>query len=212
MENKQLYIFDICGTLYHSNTTMDFCEYRCKSKITKFILKYSKSFIGKIVNKILFRFIGFELIRYLHLKSLEGILDYKLNEDAKDFVESFLEKKKIEEVHEILKNSDKDKVVLVSATIEPVAKAIACRLGNLTYLSSALKYDNNKKCLGKIENDLLGNKHKYFKNKKIDFIITDNESDIVLCEMADKVIIVSKKKNFDFWNNQNINISKIIGV
>jgi phosphoserine phosphatase len=208
LQNK--IIFDICGTLYDSNTTMDFCEYRAVG-IKKKILKLSKTILAKVINKLSVKFFNFDLIRMLHIRSLKDLDINTLQKDANDFVEQYLEKKKIDEVHNILKNYDKNDVILVSATIEPLAKAIAKKLGNLNYIATSLNYENNI-CKGTIKEDLLGNKQKYFQNRKIDFIITDNKSDLELCKLSKEIVIVTKKKNILFWQKQNINVSKIIEV
>jgi len=209
MQNK--IIFDICGTLYNSNTTMDFCEYRCDKKSKKIILKLSKTILAKVINKLSLKFFNFDLIRVLHVKSLKDLDINTLQKDANNFVEQYLEKKKIDEVHNILKKYDKNDVILVSATIDPMAKAIAQKLGGLKYISTTLEYKEDK-CLGKIKDDLLGNKQHYFKNQEIEFIITDNKSDLALCQMAKEVVIVSKNKNIKFWENQDLKVSKIIKV
>lgn len=207
LQNK---IFDICGTLYDSNTTMDFCEYRVSGK-NKTILKLSKTILAKVINKISVKLFAYDIIRILHIKTLKGLKDTEIEKDADDFVDTYLENKKIEEVHEILKNYNKEDITLVSATIEPVAKAIAKKLGSLNYLATTLEYHEDK-CLGKIKDDLLGNKQHCFKNQEIEFIITDNKSDLDLCKMAKEVVIVSKRKNLVFWQNQDLKLQKIIEV
>lgn len=208
LQNK--IIFDICGTLYNSNTTMDFCEYRAIGAKKK-ILKLSKTIFGKIINKILVKILNYDYIRILHVNSLKNLDVKTIEKDVNEFVEKYLENKKIEEVHEILKNFNKEDIILVSATIEPIAKGIAKKLDNLKYLATTLEYEDDR-CLGIIKDDLLGNKQNYFQNKEVDFIITDNISDLKLCEISKEIIIVSKEKNLDFWKKQNLNIKKIIKV
>lgn len=189
---------------------MDFCEFRVAGSKKK-ILKLSKTIFGKVINKLSIKFFDYDMIRVLHIKSLKDINVQILEKDANDFVEQYLENKKIKEVHDILKNYDNEDVILVSATIDIIANAIAHKLGGLKYISTILEYKEDK-CLGKIKDDLLGNKQHYFKNQEIEFIITDNKSDLPLCQMAKEVVIVSKKKNLSFWENQDLKISKMIKV
>lgn len=151
------------------------------------------------------------MIRVLHISTLKNKNIKELENDAKLFVDNYLEDRKIIEVRQKLEEFSKDEIIFVSATIEPVAKAISQKLGSIKYLATTLKYKGNH-CLGMIENDLLGNKQNYFKNSDVDFIITDNKSDLPLCKMAKDVIIVSKEKNIKFWENQDLNILKIIKV
>jgi phosphoserine phosphatase len=204
-------IFDICGTLYNSNTTMDFCEYRCKSARKRKLLKFSKTFFGKLVNKLLVMLFNYDFIRVLHLKSLKGLTKNEIEKDAAFFVNFFLINKKIDEVHVILNNYEKEDIVLVSATIQPIAEAIAHKLGGVKYLSTTLEY-NYDKCTGTIKDDLLGNKQNYFRDQEIELVITDNKSDLSLCKKAKEVVIVSKKKNLSFWEKRKLKISKFIKV
>lgn len=208
MQNK---IFDICGTLYNSNTTMDFCEYRCNNRFKKTLLKLSKTLPSKALNKILLILFDLDMIRVLHVSSLKNRTKKELEKDAELFVDNYLEDRKITEVHNKLKEFSKDEIILVSATVEPVAKAISQKLGNVKYMATTLKYQDDI-CLGIIKDDLLGNKQNYFKDSNVDFIITDNKSDLPLCKTAKDVIIVSKEKNLKFWENQDLNILKIIKV
>ncbi|WP_435235711.1 HAD family hydrolase [Psychromonas sp. PT13] len=204
-------IFDICGTLYNSNTTMDFCEWRCDSLILKSLLRLSKTLPLKVVNKILIKLFHFDFIRVFHIYTLKNKTVEQIKLDSLNFVDAFLEFKKIDEVHEQLARFQKEDILLVSATIEPVAKAIAERLGNIEYLSTTLDCDNEI-YVGKILEDLLGNKHQYFQGKKIDFIITDNKSDYELCLMSKEINIVSKEKNVSFWESKKLKNYKMIKV
>lgn len=211
INKKKVNIFDICGTLYSSNTTMDFCEFRCEKKLIKFILILSKSFLGKVVNKILIKFFKFDFIRKMHIKTLVDLKKEKIENDAIRFVKFFLKSKKNNEVHKLLDNFIKKNIILVSATIDPVAKAISEELGGLSYISTTLEYSENRST-GRIKNDLLGNKQLHFKDDQVNFIVTDNKSDLKLCQKATKVMIVSKSKNLNFWNNASLDISRIIKI
>ena len=204
-------IFDICGTLYNSNTTMDFCEWRCDSLILKSLLRLSKTLPLKVVNKILIKLFHFDFIRVFHIYTLKNQTVEQIKLDSLNFVDAFLEFKKIDQAHEQLVRFKRDNILLVSATIEPVAKAIAERLGNIEYLSTTLDCESGV-YLGKISEDLLGKKHQYFHDKKIDFIMTDNKSDYKLCLMSKEINIVSKKKNLAFWKSKKLKNYKIIKV
>lgn len=190
---------------------MDFCEYRCNNRFKKTLLKLSKTLPSKALNKILLILFDLDMIRVLHVSSLKNRTKKELEKDAELFVDNYLEDRKITEVHNKLKEFSKDEIILVSATVEPVAKAISQKLGNVKYMATTLKYQDDI-CLGIIKDDLLGNKQNYFKDSNVDFIITDNKSDLPLCKTAKDVIIVSKEKNLKFWENQDLNILKIIKV
>lgn len=208
--NKKVIIFDICGTLYHSNTTCDFCEWVENRFFYKNLLKFSKSIVGKIINKIFELFFNYDLIRNLHVWSLKGKSMDDIVNEADAFVESFLKDKKIMEVHEILSSKNKNNVVLISATLYPVAKAIAKNLRIALFYSTSLSFDKNNILSGKIDEDLSGNKHKLFKNKKVDFIATDNLNDYKLCLMSEEVVIISKQKHLKLWDKKKLKIDKLI--
>ncbi|XKM13830.1 hypothetical protein RCS94_01315 [Orbaceae bacterium ac157xtp] len=203
-------IFDICGTLYDTNTTFSFCENQ-SSVYRKWILKLSKTIFGKALNKVLVKCFSYDFIRNIHIKTLSNLTLIQLDNAADSFVENYLNKKKITDVHNILKSFDSNDIILVSATIEPIAKAIAKKLGCLKYIATTLMYDNGK-CTGVIKDDLLGNKQDYFKDKTIDLVVTDNKSDVELCKLAKESIIVTNIKNLTFWQKQDITIIKVIMV
>ena len=56
----------------------------------------------------------------LHIRSLKDLDINTLQKDANDFVEQYLEKKKIDEGHNILKNYDKNDVILVKGKHEAI--------------------------------------------------------------------------------------------
>lgn len=208
--NKKVIIFDICGTLYHSNTTCDFCEWVENRFFYKNLLKFSKSIVGRIINKISEVFFEYDLIRNLHVWSLKGKSISFIENEADAFVEGFLKEKKIKEVHEILSSKNKKNVVLVSATLYPVAKAIAKNLEIESFYGTTLLCNKSNILAGKIDNDLSGNKHKLFKTEKIDFIATDNLNDSKLCLLSDEVVIISKHKHLKLWDKKNLKIDKLI--
>ena len=204
-------LIDICGTLYNSNTTMDFCEFRCTSRKKRFFLKLIKSLPSKFLNKIFVKVFNYDFIRLNYIKTLSSQPILTIESEAESFVDYFLIGKKITEVHSLLGEFKKEHVVLVSATIEPVAKAISIKLGVNNFYSTTLK--THKGCYtGHLECDLLGRKQEIFKDEKISLVITDNKSDYELCKRADSVIIVSRKKNLSFWKNAGLKIKKIIEV
>ena len=65
---KNLYLFDICGTIYRSNTTFDFLEFYLKeNKRFKLYRTIYKSFFWKIINRALRSWLHYDLTRTLAL-------------------------------------------------------------------------------------------------------------------------------------------------
>lgn len=202
--SPEIYIFDICDTLYNSNTTFDFCKWRKNKKYWEFLLWFSSTILGKLINKISITFFKKEFSRNLHLKSLSNINKDELYKEAILFTEIFLNKKKINYTHNILeklKNKNKD-IYLISASIDPVVEAISKHL-NVKFISSELLYIDNI-CQGSLKKDLLGNKHNLnFIN--LSLVVTDNISDYQLCRMSEQSLIIINSKNKNFWIKNKLN-------
>lgn len=211
MKNKNVVVFDICGTLYNSNTTMDFCEWRCKSKLKKLLLRSLKKVPIKAFNKLSSILFGIDFIRIININSLKGQNVREIENEAIKFVDTFLFSKKINLVHDCLHEFNRKDILLLSATITPVAKAISQKLGGIEYLSTSLEIINSV-YTGKIEIDLLGKKHNFINGSDIEFIITDNLDDIEICKLSSRVVIVTKEKNVEFWIRQNLSIEQLIKV
>ncbi|EAT13142.1 haloacid dehalogenase-like hydrolase [Bermanella marisrubri] len=204
-------IFDICGTLYSCNTTFEFCKWRERRLVYRSLLWLTKTLPLKAGNRLIEKFFAIDLIRVLHLRTLKGCSESEIEISARRFVKEVLADFKVLPVHQILESKDLSSVVLVSATIEPVAKAIAEYLGVPSYLASTLcikkgRYD------GEIKNDLLGNKHSLFKGVDIDLVVTDNKSDYLLCKQAREVVIVSKRANMQYWKEKSLTNLSLIEV
>jgi phosphoserine phosphatase len=188
-------IFDICDTMYDSNTTFDFLDY-----ILKYTLKYniyrriSKTIIVKVINKILWNTLRIDLIRIVFLRYLKGYSREELLMYIDGFYKDILDLKKRDMIIKILKEEkakEKD-ILLMSATIDIVAERIAKEY-NVNFISSRLLFDDNNICMGKLEFDLLGIKDKYV-NDDIKLVVTDNLSDLQLVKKAKQSIIISKKR------------------
>ena len=207
----KIIIFDICGTLYHSNTTCDFCEWQENRFFLKKLLIFSKTIIGRIINKFFEKLFGYDWIRSLHIYSLKGKSIDHVNQQADIFVKTFLINKEISETHKILSSMNRKEVILVSATLKPVAQAIAKYLRVDLFYATTLLIKNGI-FTGNIQKDLSGIKHNLFENKKIDFVATDNLNDSKLCLLSRKTVIISRKKHLDLWKKKNIKIDKLIIV
>jgi phosphoserine phosphatase len=212
MKNQNnIIVLDVCGTCYKSNTTIDFCKFVCKNRRQKLLLYLSTSIIGIGFSKFLNFSFNFDLIRHVHLQVLKSFSRDDLYHNAIIFVDIFLEKKKIQEVHDLLLEFDRRKIIIVSASIDPVVCAVAKKINIENYHSSKLGYKDGF-CTGRLNSDLLGNKNQFFSNVSVSLVITDNRSDLELCKMSESNIIISSKRNINFWLKSNIPIAKIIKV
>ncbi|PTO86898.1 hypothetical protein CWN98_12565 [Vibrio splendidus] len=196
-KNNEVSIFDICGTLFFSNTTFDFIVFFHKKKKNTLKWLYSlllTSFLGKILNRL-----SILNVRNTLLWSLKGESRSCLIKVANDFYDEKLIYKKNYKAFCILDlQLEQTNVILSSASIEPVVYIIANRLG-VDYYASELEYDGNWCFAGVFMNDNLGVKDKAVSIFKVKTVVTDNLSDVNLCLRAENVVVFSKKKNANYW-------------
>ncbi len=203
MPLKEIHIFDICGTLYKSNTTFDFLNWLFKKNWKfRFFKRIYTSIIWKLINKVLRIYFHLDLTRILALRFLKGYNKDILSKYADDFVNTFLSSRKNIEVIqslEALKSQGKN-IVIMSATIDVVAQAIAKSLKIDSYKSSLLKYDGSI-CQGKLIQDLLGNKTAYLDEQtQIAAVYTDDLSDANILELAKEKNIIIYRRTAKKWS------------
>lgn len=205
MDNIKNVYFDICGTLYESNTTNDFIYYISDKNV--FNLLMFKSNLVMVMNLLIFNLTGHNLLRKFYYSKLNGFSKETLFKLAEKFYFDFLINKKIDFSHDLLEKYKKQntKIHLVSATIDPVCFVIANELNIDHYYSSELNYDQRKICMGILEKDLAGIKSKIIGEKNIGVVITDNLSDIDLINNSERIYIISKKSKYKKWKLLLIN-------
>ncbi|MDE9621218.1 HAD family hydrolase [Citrobacter portucalensis] len=201
----KLAVFDICGTLYYDNTTYSFLRWLSK----KNIIKYNKNimnapYILRALNVIYSSFTGKDVYRILQVKQLSDFSLEDINKWASEFVDE-LEENRIYSTNVLMGEYKKQgyEIVIASATIEPVARAIAHKLG-VEYYSSKIGFLNNK-CTGEIKKDLLLLKKDtllpLLKTAETTIVVTDNYTDIELVLVSDHShIIVRNDRDIEKWN------------
>ena len=130
------------------------------------------------------------------LKTLEGYEKSTLEELANLFYDEFLIFKEKNEVMALLERYKHEKIILMSASVDPVINVIAKNL-NVEAVSSKLEFIDNKST-GLLEYNLTGIKHLQV-NNPVSLIVTDNFSDINLIKLADTAVIISKAKDKNKW-------------
>jgi phosphoserine phosphatase len=144
----------------------------------------------------------------LALWLLKGESKQQLEQVAREYYGVYLSERKNSEVMSLLEEIKMTgaEVHLLSATIDPVAKAIAEAL-NLTYFSSQLAFDAEGICEGKLQWDASGKKDKFVSEALLtsgDFTITtDNYTDLTLVKRARKAnVIVYSELEKRKWPDQ----------
>lgn len=202
-------IFDVCWTMYKSNTTFDFIEFVYKTEnIKSFRLIFLKYKIGKLVLLLLGRLLGRDIYRELFVRLLRGFSRNKLDILSERFYREFLIENKINYTFDIFEKINTDEILLCSASLDVVVAHIANEL-NVDFFASELEFENGV-CTGKISKDLLGMKDKILENKKIELVVTDNLSDLLLVKKSSKSIILSTPKNISFWKRNGLIVNYIL--
>lgn len=207
LENKNsLNIFDICGTLYKVNTTFEYIKFFHKKNKNFFKYIYVRVVTSKLGKLLAFIF-NFS-IRKSVIKTLSGFDIKVLNLTAEKFYDEVLESEKNQLIFRFFENTDNK--MLLSASIDPVVNVIAKRL-NCIAKSTLLKYNQNDICLGKILEDVKGNKLSKIEGEKIIKVFTDNFEDIDIINKSEKAYLIypnQKRKNrWDGVVNKSIKIN-----
>lgn len=196
-------IFDICGTIYKSNTTFDFLKWKF-GRVRSFRI-YSRlyhSFVWRCLNRCSKMFVHLDLTRMVAVYYLKGYSKQQLIKDVSQFYCNDLSKKINEEVLDLMssyKMRGNYRIVIASATLDIIANYISNRIGVKEWYATSLCYNQNV-CTGKYENDLLGNKASLFlNNDDIELVVTDDISDVHLLQLSRNCVIVTYPKTENKW-------------
>ena len=208
---KRVVIIDICGTLFDSNTTMDFLDFifSDNKRYNKY-KKIRKSLIIRAVNKTLLNCLHLDLIRKYGVYFLKGASKEEIIKMVDKFYDEFLRPRIIPQAWQVIdtyRNND-HYLLIVSATLDCIAEKVAQELNVNQFLASELSYTNNI-CNGKISHDLLRAKVKTLNNKGIlppyEMTISDNKTDINLMAESKCCFALCKHGKESFWEE---NLSK----
>jgi HAD superfamily phosphoserine phosphatase-like hydrolase len=212
-------VFDVCGTLYDSNTTFDFLDFVFKDSNSYQLFKYIyKSFIVKLIAYPFYRFFHYDIIRAIATLFLRGKRVDEVEKLAQAFIDSYLEKKKIAYTHHLLKEYQKRgfELVLMSGSYDIVVSKIAKKLQISSFYASRLQREDDI-LTGRYEEDILWDKATILKRAYPSIstlvVVSDNRSDYALLKRAQSAIaIVKKHKMVAFWQKSDIKNIKIVGL
>lgn len=218
MEN--IVIVDICGTLFKSNTTFDFVDFIDYNNVEYQIFKkVITAFPIKVINYIINSIFKIDIRRFLTIKFLKGKSKDVLEQLSNEFYENYLIDRINQNVIDKIKCLSGN-IILVSATIEPVARTISEKLNINNYFASKLEYNKNGICTGKLYHDLLGRKleeitnHGYITPFK--YTISNDFTDLPLFINSQNIIIIATNNNYGKWekliSKYSLNNSDIICI
>lgn len=214
-----VFLVDICGTIFHSNTTMDFMRfYFGKTSWFHMVDSLLQYRIVGFLNARVFSIFHIDIIRSYCITHLRGYSSIELEQMAKKFYEVFLFKRLNPSVIRIMERRREkgEKLVLVSATLDFIAKEVAKQLDISTYFSSQLSF-NNGICKGQLSVDLLDGKLEILRQNNLlgsfSGVITDNYTDVDIIKVSKTAYLIQYQNRKNKWSSiVNLNDSKYIMV
>lgn len=211
---------DVCGTLFHANTTAGLVIHHHQRVGNRWlslamwlitIRRLPFVHLCTITSKIS----GFDLHRYLTLRTLQGTQRNCLNASSLSYLDN-LQTRRIERVHQKLAvmSSEGWVPVLVSNSLSVIVEQIAAQL-NVEFVASELGWDEDL-CTGRLYVDLTGRKREHLEKfldqslpKERLAVITDNKSDADLIDGSDVAILVAVGATRKWMRNRNAEIFHI---
>ena len=201
---------DICGTLYKVNTSYSFLAFyfRRNNRIKGAYFRLLLSLPAKVVWKLGGAVMDMEWLRKHLLGLLKGEREEAVALEAKAFVREVLPRFKNKAAWEKI---DPDiPLVLVSATLSPLAKAIAEEMKAEAFFATQMEVKDGI-YTGRIESDA--------RNKKLELLsdspyasylsdscfMTDNIEDLPLVKVVhEAIIITTSQAHQQFWLKQQV--------
>ncbi|PRH83405.1 haloacid dehalogenase-like hydrolase [Arenimonas caeni] len=154
-------IFDVCGTLVLDDTTIGLMRWHFRRLGLK--RRWILAMAAHRFSPVRYAFSAVERVTKSHvLKHVLLALLYReemndLNRSAAEYADWLLENRRISEVQEILEGLPAGgRIILASASLEPIVAALATRL-SASYVASELEAAGGR-CLGRLKHDLAGRK------------------------------------------------------
>lgn len=203
-------VFDVCGTLYNSNTTFDFLDsYFSENKRYRLFRKISELFPVKVLNHYIYKYIKIDMIRVYGTRFLKNHTTDEIQAYSRSFVHEYLRGKIKKEIVSLLDDYKKDgyEIVLMSGSYEFIIKEVSAYFEVSHFYAS--KLDISKEIhTGKYENDILLSKLQLLKEEFPTIseliVVSDNKTDLDLMLASNQAFAVcNKKKHFKFWKENN---------
>lgn len=217
MKNQKVVLFDICGTLFFSNTSFDFLDTVVSAKSYRVFRKFSKTIVARIINKLSVILLHKDLIRSIAVLYIKGFTKEELLKLADYFYDDYLSNKKIDSTFDLIISYLADKnirVILASATFDFIAETVAKKIGVAEFFGTDLCYNAKSEFSGSISKDRLGHKHQalvdmgvqppYFK------VITDNVTDMDIINHSETLNLILYPWTEKKWIKQKSKVLAII--
>jgi HAD superfamily phosphoserine phosphatase-like hydrolase len=197
---RKVAAFDVCGTLYRSNTTFDFLDFHFSDRpfrrASLRLLRGARPFVylnyawNRLFHRDLIRLYGVRLLRHEPLDRLRA--------SAAAFVREVLSARRIEPVFGLLEHYREEgyAIVLVSASLDFIVEAVAAAVGAQAHFGSTLR-TRDRAVSGGLLADLRHAKGDLFPTafaRAEAFVFTtDDLCDLPLARRADACHLVCRK-------------------
>lgn len=220
--DPELYVVDVCGTLVFDDTTLGLLRHH-------FTKDTARPLRARLFNSVCNRrslpwwafavaekLTGQHLLKRFAVRLLAGERREALDESAHEYARRLLADRRIEPVWQVLEEPfATGRVVLASASLDPVVAALASLTG-ARYVASTLEQHDGI-LSGRYETDLTGLKYQALVAKYGETLLegpvgvmTDNASDWSLVERASVAyIVLHKAVHRDRWQGVGANFIEI---
>lgn len=203
--HSDLYVVDVCGTLVLDDTTLGLLRHHFAKDTARpgrarlFNVMCTPRSLAWWAFALAEKVTGQHLLKRFAVRLLAGERCESLEESAREYARRLLADRRIEPVWQVLEEPlAAGRVVLASASLDPVVAALAALTG-ARYVASSLEQRDGF-LTGRYETDLTGLKHQAMVTKYGETllegpisVVTDNASDRSLVERASVAYIVLHK-------------------
>lgn len=209
----QFFVVDVCGTLVRDDTTLGLLRHHFartgnrRGRLLALKLSTAKWSPARFFVAVLEKATGRHLLKHFLVGMLAGDREEALALSAREYAQELIKNRRVASVWtRLVPDQVGDRIVLASASLEPVVKALAELLG-ARYVSSTLEHRNGV-LTGRYQDDLTGRKAEAIERKygkgllaKPFFAISDNLSDRDLLEKACcACVVLHRESHRERWN------------
>jgi HAD superfamily hydrolase (TIGR01490 family) len=207
-------VFDVCDTLFSTNTTMDFLRFFASraghSRVSRALNRWTdRSSPAFYAGALAYRLLHWDLARARVIAALRGCSREAIEAAARDYVRQCLPSQSVEPVHERLRShlARGDRVILASSSLDMVVKPVAQGLGVDSCVASELEFRDGIST-GRLTRDLTGRKPQaiadMLQSSDAVHVYTDNRSDLKLLAIADhRTVILPRGTRHSRWAGEN---------
>jgi len=203
-KGSEVFVIDICGTIFRSNTTLDFMKFFWGDRL---VVKLLFSLPFRVFNRLMYHLFRLEPLRMFLIYRLKGMHKKELLQKASLFYEKYLSSRMNSEVIDLIDSKRKEgyTLVLLSATLDVIAAVVSEKMHIPLCLSSQLEYSSDEVCMGRLKLDLLANKLDVLASQVAQSpyggVVTDNYTDSQLIEVSHDSYLVCYGESESKWNN-----------